>query len=130
MNLLQHINGLFRFGAVGVVSTVVDFAIFAMLALGFDFNPVVANVIAYLVAVTNSFVLNNRFTFKGHGQRSVLAAYARFVAVNTGGLMVSTLTIYLLAGLMPALAAKLVAIAFSLFVNYFASYFFVYRPPS
>ena len=86
MNLLQHINGLFRFGAVGVVNTVVDFSVFAMLALGFDFNLLVANVIAYLVAVTNSFVLNHRFTFKDHGLRSVLAAYVRFVAVNESGI--------------------------------------------
>jgi len=128
----QHrfMKGLFAwigFSQKAVHYTVVDFLIFAVLSAGLDFNVVLANVIAFSVAVTNSFVLNHRFTFGNRFDGDFISAYFKFVFVNTGGLAISTATVYLLDGIVPALISKLVAIALTLFTSYFASHFFIYR---
>lgn len=119
---MKHSTAL-RFGVVGVVNTLLDFAIFVSLVRGLDMLAIWANVIAFLIAVTNSFVLNRHWTFsavRGH-VLPLLPAYLRFVAVNAVGIILSTIVIYLLLPFMPVELAKLVSVIASLVWNYFGS---------
>lgn len=56
-------SSLFRFGVVGAINTAIDFAVFFTLYSLFAVHLVIANVIAFLAAVTNSYLLNKFWSF-------------------------------------------------------------------
>jgi putative flippase GtrA len=97
-----------RFAAVGAVNTAVDTGLFAALtALGLV--PAAANVVSYDTGVLVSFAINRSWTFAaGDGPR--LTQFLRFLVVNLGALVLSTLLVATLSRTMPPLAAKLLSL--------------------
>lgn len=54
-----------RFGLVGILNTIVDFAVYNLLLFFFaSLAPTVASVISGTIAMINSFIFNKSFTFK------------------------------------------------------------------
>ncbi len=117
----------FRFGLVGVINTAVDFIIFVLLYRGTELDPLLCNGIAFLVAVTNSYLFNHRWTFRRSNSTISFTAYLRFVVLNAGGLLIGTLAIILLEGVMPLELAKLIAAGLTLIWNYTCSKLFVFN---
>ncbi len=116
-----------RFGLVGVINTAVDFAVFVLLYRLTGIDPLLCNGIAFLVAVTNSYLFNHHWTFRQSGRPLSFAAYVRFVALNAGGLVIGTIAILLLGGLVPLEIAKLVAAGITLIWNYTCSKLFIFN---
>jgi putative flippase GtrA len=116
-----------RFGLVGIVNTAVDFVVFVLLYRGTGLDPLLCNVVAFLVAVTNSYLLNHHWTFRGSGSTLSFFAYVRFAALNAGGLVIGTLAILLLGRFMPLELAKLIAAGLTLIWNYTCSKLFVFN---
>ncbi len=56
---------LARFGAVSVITTLIDFGIFNLLVIPNLLPPVPATTISYSCGIVASFVLNKWFTFRG-----------------------------------------------------------------
>ena len=54
----------FKFIGVGLINTLLCFIAFAILTDIFSINDKVANVIGYIIGVTNSYILNKFWTFK------------------------------------------------------------------
>ena len=69
-----------RFLFVGVFNTVLDFAIFGVLANIVGIDKVVANIISTAICVTISFVLNYKFVWKS--EKSIAATAVGFLAVS------------------------------------------------
>lgn len=63
-NPTDQIAQVGRFGLVGVLNTIIDVAVFNILAVLFYLRPDVAGVISGSVAMINSLVFNQRFTFR------------------------------------------------------------------
>jgi putative flippase GtrA len=102
-----------RFAAVGAANSLIDFVIFALAHLVFLVALVPANVIAYAVAASFSYLANSRWTFGGRGAARGRRGFFAFQLVNLVGLVLATTVLVLLARHMPALLAKLFAIAAS-----------------
>jgi putative flippase GtrA len=141
------------FGLIGVVNTVVDYSIFlsvramlgrseaALSAIGSfsDFcrcgsaetlTLIAANLAAWLVAVTGSYVMNSSITFAAESGRKLRwRAYAAFVASGIVGWLTNTITLLIAAEvfLLPVWLAKVVAILASFVVNFSLSHFVVFR---
>jgi putative flippase GtrA len=116
------------FAVVGVVNTLVDLGIFlvAYNALGIPLIP--ANVLAWLIAVSGSYVMNSFITFAAESGRQLRwRDYGAFVASGVAGVIANTTTLVVAAYWMPVLAAKLLAIAASFAVNFSLSHFVVFR---
>lgn len=125
------------FAAVGVVNSIVDFVVFwiGVQYLGLPLVP--ANVLSWLVAVTNSYTLNSLVTFARESDgRLRWNTYAKFLASGLAGLVVNTTVLIVAVGAMPAMiadptlqlaASKACAIAASFLVNFSLSYFLVFR---
>ena len=65
---------------------------------------IVANPIAWLLAVSNSYVLNSMITFAAEtGRRLSVKAYITFIFTQVGGLIANTMTVFVLSYFMPAL---------------------------
>jgi len=60
----QAVAQITRFGMVGVLSFVIDFAILNILSGPLHVGIVVASIVSGTVAMINSFVFNQRFTFR------------------------------------------------------------------
>jgi putative flippase GtrA len=116
------------FATVGVINTAVDASIF-FLMLGFVTSSlVVANVTAWLIAVTGSYVMNSFTTFSAEtGGRLRLKDYAGFVGSGIVAVVATTTTVVLAANYMPVWAAKGVAILVSFVVNFSITHFVVFR---
>ena len=69
-----------RFLVVGGFNTVLDFAIFGVLANIVGIDKVVANIISTAICVTISFVLNYKFVWKS--EKSIAATAVGFLAVS------------------------------------------------
>ena len=79
------------FGLVGIVNTLIDLGIFlvAYNVLGLPLVP--ANVLAWLVAVSGSYVMNSFITFAAEsGGKLRWRSYGTFVASGVAGVIANT----------------------------------------
>ncbi|MCE5189544.1 MAG: GtrA family protein [Eubacteriales bacterium] len=134
-----------KFAIVGVLNTLVDFAVFQALnlLLGWVY---LAQVIGYTCGIVNSYLWNSNWTFREQRTRS-FREIALFVVVNLASLGVSLGVIWLCrdvlgmtnewaAGWMPAVLSgfikgdtvdKLIATFFAIVVNYLGNRLFVFK---
>jgi putative flippase GtrA len=139
------------FAAIGVINALVDLGVFlltlrylgslssVLVAVtwlsqisGFsagDIALVVANGIAWLVAVTGSYVMNSYVTFaKESGRKLTWRAYLAFAASGVLGWIANTATLLIASRFLPVVTAKILAIGAGFVVNFSMSHFVVFRP--
>ena len=113
---------------VGVVNLAIDFAIFFLGYFYFGLPIIAANVIAWIVAVTNSYVLNSLITFAAEsGGKLRVRDYLAFCLSQAGGLVANTTTVFVASYFMPVLIGKVLAIGAGFAVNFSLSHFVVFR---
>jgi len=125
------------FGAIGVVNTAIDFSVFWVAVQKFAILIVPANVMAWVIAVSASYVMNSFITFaRESGRKLSWRAYATFAASGIAGLIANTTTLVIALNFMPLLipsadyqlaASKGLAILVSFLVNFTLSHFVVFR---
>ncbi|MBN9048694.1 MAG: GtrA family protein [Rhizobiales bacterium] len=94
-----------------------------------DAGAIFANVIAWVVAVTGSYVMNSFYTFAAEsGRKLTWRAYFAFAASGVLGLIADTTTLLIASRFLPIMLAKLVAIGAGFVVNFSMSHFVVFRP--
>ena len=118
-----------NFGLVGVINTLVDLSIFWIAWRVLGFFPLMANVLAWFVAISGSYAMNCLTTFSVEtGGRVEFRTYGGFVASGVGGLLASTAVLFIATAFSPILVAKFVAIVASFAVNFSLSHFLIFRP--
>ena len=116
------------FAIVGVVNTGIDFSVFWTAARYLGWPLVPANVLAWLVAVSFSYVMNSFITFgpeSGHTLR--WRDYLTFAASGVAGMVASTSALFALTYVVPLVIAKLLSILVSFSANFLLSHFVVFR---
>lgn len=116
----------YKFLAVGLSGTVIDFVLFYVLHFILSVSIIPANAISYGTGLTSSFFLNQKWTFsdsthKSHKQLifSLLLGYI--------GLIINTLLVWLLSFTIHAMLAKAVAVLVVVVYNYFTNKILVFR---
>jgi putative flippase GtrA len=116
------------FALVGLVNFAVDFSVFAFAYFYLKWPLIAANVVAWMVAVSGSYVMNSLITFAAESGRQLrLKSYAIFALSQTGGLIANTTTLFLLSYFLPVLVAKAFAVLATFLVNFSLSNFVVFR---
>ena len=116
------------FALVGLVNFTVDFSVSSFAHLYLNWRIISANVAAWMIAVSGSYVMNSLITFAAEsGRRLRLKDYATFALSQTGGLVANTATVFVLSYFIPVLVAKALAIGASFLVNFSLSHFVVFR---
>ena len=119
------------FATVGVINTAVDAAIFFLLLAYATSSLIVANVTAWLIAVTGSYVMNSFTTFSAEtGGKLRLKDYAGFVGSGLIAVVATTTTVVIAAQFVPVWAAKGLAVLVSFAVNFSITHFVVFRTKS
>ena len=110
-----------RFAVVGLANTAIDLAVFS-LCLGVLEMPLVANAIAWCVAVAFSFAENSLWSFERDRRMKVTHSFFRFVSLGALiSLGVSNLSIALLAGPSGVWPAKLIGVVVGAILNFAAA---------
>jgi putative flippase GtrA len=122
---------LIQFGMVGGFGFVINLGVFALCERGFDIPYLLAYAIAWLVAVSNNFLLNRRFTFNEHAKTSRIHFQAiRFFLVSAFAAAVGALLLALLVevGGVAKLPAEALAVAASTPLNFLGNKLWSFRP--
>jgi putative flippase GtrA len=116
-----------RFCTVGMGNTLIDFTVFFLLvSIGIPY--LVAQILAYLAGMTNSYIWNRLWTFQMK-QRVNLQEMARFVLINLASLTIAFLIlsyIYEVRG-MPLFWSKGIATASGMLVTFIGSRYWVFK---
>jgi putative flippase GtrA len=139
------------FAMVGVVNTLIDASVFFLIYALLTSAPqgpnfvsslaglcrcgsvenltlIIANVFAWMIAVSGSYVMNSFTTFAHESGRTLrLRAYGTFVGSGVVSVIATTTTLVIVAQYLPVWAAKGLAILVSFVVNFTLSHFVVFR---
>lgn len=127
---LRHptVTKMISFGVIGIANAVIDFGIFSIAYQVLDIPIVPANVVAWMVAVSCSYVMNTMITFRAESGRVLRwKDYFVFAASGLLGMIANTATLLVLSSVMPVYAAKICAIFTAFVVNFAMSHFVVFR---
>jgi putative flippase GtrA len=95
----KTIAQLVRFAIVGLSLAALYSAIYWLLAR-YVMPPMLAVLVAFLVAVSIGFVLHSRWSFRGHGAREDHRLKIKFLAVQASGGLLNEAFTWLLTGLL------------------------------
>ena len=79
---------LIKFGVVGVIATVIDFAVLMLLKEMMHLDVLMASAVAFSVSVIANYILSMLFVFKG-SKNGKLKEFIIFVALSVGGLLIN-----------------------------------------
>ena len=79
---------LIKFGIVGIVATIVDFAVLMLLKEKLHMDVLLASAVSFLVSVIVNYILSMLFVFKGRESGKV-KEFLVFVALSIGGLLLN-----------------------------------------
>jgi len=118
-----------KFGIVGVINTVLDYMLFATFFYLLDIHYLWANAMSFSIAVTNSYVLNRRWTFRSDNPRWQKEAI-KFLIINIIGLGISELILFIFVEHFQVhqLLAKVGAIVVVLFWNFTGTRLWAFKP--
>lgn len=125
--LKSHYKSFSRFSFVGILNTVLDFAAFFVFYNLFGLWFVAAHLMAFAIALANSFIFNALWTFKNLKRDQLIKQVSVFVIIGVIGLVFSTIVIFIAQQFMWVYYAKILAMAVSLIWNYVGSWLFVFK---
>jgi putative flippase GtrA len=119
---------LVRFGLVGGVGFVVNVAVYALVVHSVSVDYRVANVVAWLVAVLNNFVLNRHWTFDAKDGRAHHQAL-RFLLVSlvAEAFSLLLLTLFVQGAGLAKVPAQALAVAASMPLNFLGNKLWSFR---
>jgi len=106
-----------KFIIVGASNTIVNYFVFFILFDLFNIYYIISNISGYLVALTNSYIWNLRWTFKKDHSFDILY---KFFVVNVISLTLNLVILKTLVenAILPVLVAQIFAILGALLVNF------------
>jgi len=84
-----------RFGIVGVIATVIDFALLIFLTEVFYVNYLISATIAFIVAVTFNYLASMRYVFTHKEELSRRKEFVIFIALSVIGLLINNACMWL-----------------------------------
>jgi putative flippase GtrA len=119
---------LVRFGAVGASGYVVNLAVYVLCLKALGLHYLLAGTAAFVVAVTNNFLLNRHWTFRaGDGHAGFQAA--RFLTVSVAAFLVNLAALNFLVEVLdwPKVLSQAVAVACATPLNFIGNKLWSFR---
>lgn len=118
-----------KFALVGVINTAIHLIVLYSLTEFFGLWYIFSSFFAYLVAVTNSNVLNTIWTFKRNIRTKTIGRYIKFFSVSTlaGGSNLFFLYIFTEFFGIGYILSQLIAIGLTLTINFLGNKFWTFQ---
>jgi putative flippase GtrA len=119
---------LIKFCAVGASGYVVNLSVFALCVEVLDLHHLLAATAAFVVAVTNNFWWNRRWTFRARGGHAGFQA-ARFFTVSVAAFLFAALVLELLVSVaeLPDLPSQAIAVVVATPLNFIGNKMWSFR---
>ncbi len=85
----EGLRQFIKFCVIGLSGLIIDAGISGVLTYKLHWVWFVAKTVSFLIAVTNGYIWNSLWTFRGQGGGRSHAQYARFVAVSIVGYLLN-----------------------------------------
>lgn len=110
----------FKFGIVGVLNTLVHLIVLYLLVELFSVWYVLASFIAYLFAVSNSFVLNTVWTFRVNIRHRPAFRYLKFFLISSIAALFNLLFLIIFTEMIGLwyMLSQVIAIVLTLMINF------------
>ena len=86
-----------RFAVVGLLGTIIDIGLFALLHVRLGIPALVANTISYSAGIANNYILHRHWTYAHRPRRAVGVQFSQFSVVSLSALALNNLSVLLLA---------------------------------
>ena len=118
-----------RFGVVGVIAFVIDYAVLLLLTEVCGVHYLVSSAVAFLVSVVFNYILSIAFVFETDKNQAKTAQFALFTLMSAGGLGVNQLMMWLLSDLLfiPYQLSKFAATGVVMVYNFITRKLFLER---
>lgn len=125
---IEEIKKFIKFGTVGVLNTGVDWGVFFLFSNVFMASVYVSQIFAYVIATTNSYILNRAWTFKSKSKKKTIEI-AKFLTVNLISLSISLIAMYIFHDVLGLnkLICKCIIACFTIVVNYLGNRLWVFK---
>ena len=80
-----------KFGSVGAIGSITNLSVFTALTF-LDVNYNIASILAFLVAVTQNYTLNKKWTFKDHNSKT-RKKFIKYFILNFASFLVNLLVL-------------------------------------
>ncbi|MDD3654680.1 MAG: GtrA family protein [Desulfotomaculaceae bacterium] len=130
--LNENILQLGKFALVGCINTFIDWAVYFTIIKIFPSESILFYAIAkgfsYFCGIVNSFFLNRCWTFKASPVDNVKGRFLKFTVVNTVGLGINSISVYILLNLnISQYITLFLATSFAFCFNFALSKLWVFR---
>lgn len=118
------IKKIIKFGLVGGIATIIDFAVFFALTRYIGMNPLVVAPIAFSIALIFNYVASMKFVFVAKPELTFMRQTVIFLSTAVIGLLCNQVVIYVCItwlGIVD-LIAKLIAIAIVMIISFVSRY--------
>ena len=123
------IKEVVKFGIVGMINTLIHITILFVLVEFFSVWYIAASFIAFIVAVTNSFIFNTTWTFRKNIRDKTARKYTRFFTVSSIAAVSNIFFLYFFTEMVGFyyLFSQVIAIALTLAINFMGNKYWTYR---
>jgi len=120
---------IMRFGIVGVIAFVIDYAVLLLLTEVVGIHYLVSSAIAFLVSVIFNYILSITFVFETDKRKSKGAQFGLFAIMSAGGLGINQMMMWLVSDVMfvPYQLSKFLATAVVMVYNFVTRKLFLER---
>jgi len=123
------ISKILKFGSVGALGSITNIAIFSTLIF-LDIHYNVASVAAFLVAVTQNYILNKHWTFKDHNTKTK-QKFIKYLLLNVSSFFINLAVLNLVVMNFGdtntmKIAGQMVGIAAAMGINFLGSYLVIF----
>lgn len=130
-NLIRKYRELIVYLIVGVLTTLVNFAVYFVCTRSFNLSPYTSNIFAWVVAVLFAFVMNKFVVFqsKAKDTKTLLKEGISFVSMRVISLGFDMLILYVVINVInwSDLIAKLISQIVVIVLNYVFSKLFIFK---
>lgn len=118
---------LLKFGLIGILNTAITIGSYAVFVYMFNMNFIIANIIAYILGMINSYFWNKNWVFEV--KESNMFTYVKFIVVNVGMLGFNSLGLYILVSNfhMNKMISQIIVVGASLFLNFILTKTWTFR---
>jgi len=123
------IKKITKFASVGALGSVTNIAIFSTLTF-FSINYNIASFVAFLVAVTQNYTLNKKWTFKEHNIKTK-QKFIKYFVLNFSSFLVNLLVLNLIVynfgeQTSTKIIAQILGIGVAMGINFLGSYLVIF----
>ena len=87
---------IIRFGIVGGIATIIDFAFLYVFKELFDFNVILANTLSFIISVTYNYIASVTWVFDVNKDKSNKLQFILFIVFSVIGLIINNIILYIL----------------------------------